>query len=112
MRNIPSAGLTDCLRLSRRDRAPPSSKPGDRHMDSDKAEQHDNHVQRDDGHEQDDENPKIVLNRSASGMRGRSMARRIVDFDTPVAFVAVPSDVYISFPRGSTQRGGTCHRHG
>ena len=25
-------------------------------MDSDKAEQHDNHVQRDDGHEQDDEN--------------------------------------------------------
>jgi hypothetical protein len=25
-------------------------------------------------------------------------ARRIVDFDTPVAFAAMPSDVYISFP--------------
>jgi hypothetical protein len=30
--------------------------PWDWHMDSGKAEQHDDHVQRDDGHEQDDEN--------------------------------------------------------
>jgi hypothetical protein len=35
---------------------PPSSKPGHRHMDSDNTEEHDNHVKRDDGHEQDDEN--------------------------------------------------------
>jgi hypothetical protein len=41
--------------VRRRDRAPPSSKPGHRNMDSDKTKQHDNHVQRDDGHEQDDE---------------------------------------------------------
>jgi hypothetical protein len=27
-------------------------------MDSEKTKQHDNHVQRDDGHEQDDENPQ------------------------------------------------------
>jgi hypothetical protein len=37
---------------------PPSSEPGHRHMDSEKTKQHDNHVQRDDGHEQDDENPQ------------------------------------------------------
>jgi hypothetical protein len=33
-----------------------SSKPGHWHMESDQAEQHDNRVQRDDGHEQDDKN--------------------------------------------------------
>jgi hypothetical protein len=40
------------------DRALPSSKPTHRHMGSDKTEQHDNHVQSDDGHEQDDESPQ------------------------------------------------------
>jgi sRNA-binding protein len=38
--------------------APPSSKPGHWDMDSENTKQHDNHVQRDDGHEQDDENPQ------------------------------------------------------
>ena len=81
-----------------------SSKPGQRHTDPDKAEQHDNHVQRDNRIRRDDGHPrtmrtrKIILNGSASGMRGRSMARRIVDFDTPVTFVAVPSDVYNLVP--------------
>ena len=37
---------------------PPSSEPMHWHMDSDNAEQHDNYVQRHDGHEQDDENPQ------------------------------------------------------
>jgi hypothetical protein len=36
----------------------PSSEPGHRHMDSENTKQHNNHVQRGDGHEQDDENPK------------------------------------------------------
>jgi hypothetical protein len=52
---MPLAWLTDRLRL-RAEIAPGVIKTRYRHMDSDKAEQHDNHVQRDDGHEQDDEN--------------------------------------------------------
>jgi hypothetical protein len=46
---------------------PPSSEPVHRHMDSENTKQHDNHVQRGDGHEQDDENPQN------GEMRGRSI---------------------------------------
>ena len=81
---------------------PPSLEPVHRHMDSDKAEQHDNHVQRDDGHEQNDENPQNRPERVGE-LRGRSMTRS-ADFDTPAAFAAMPSDVYILFPRCSAQR--------
>jgi hypothetical protein len=33
------------------------------------------------------------------------IARKTVDFETPAALAAIPNDVYISFPRCSTQRG-------
>jgi hypothetical protein len=63
-------------------------------MDSDKAEQH--HVQRDDGHEQNDENPQ-------SGRDERQEHSCVVDHDAEERH-DTPSDVNISFPRDATGR--------
>jgi hypothetical protein len=72
----------------------PSSRPGHRHLDSDNAEQHNNHVQRDDGHEQDDENPRSGRDerqeRSYVVMTPRSATSRMRPTTVPIMWAIDP----------------------